>query len=106
VIRAIDAWLADADSQRIFEYQAWDYRGERFLVPMRPGMSPVPLSARDVRDEMHESHGRRVPYVYYDITAEDFASLANCTYAYKFHAGMNSACNEPSATPADGATRR
>lgn len=93
VIAAIDAWLADAEAQNIFEYRAWDYRGERFLEPVRPGMHAVQESAEDVRREMDEGGGL-APYVYYAMSAEDYAQEANCTYAFKFFPQLNAPCND------------
>lgn len=95
VIAAIDAWLAEADSQNLFEYGVWEYRGERFLVPMRPGMHAVQSTEAEIRERMDRDEGGRAPYVYYAIPASTFERRAGCTYAFKFYPQMNSACNGP-----------
>lgn len=94
VLAAIDAWLADAAAQNIFEYTAWEYRGERFLVPMRAGMHAVQETEADVKELMDRYDGHRASYVYYRISAEEFAKRANCTYAFKHYPQMNAQCNE------------
>jgi hypothetical protein len=94
VLAAIDAWLADPAAQRVFEYRAWTYRGERFLVPMRSGMGPGPMSAGEVRKEMDSGRGERAGFVYYAISAQAFAKAANCPYAFKFDKQMNQPCNQ------------
>ena len=93
LLQRIDAWLAEAATQNQFEYSAWEYRGEQFLVPMRPGMTPVDTSLQWVHKEMDDNAGRRAPYVYYAIPAHEFDKRSRCTYAFKFHPGMNKPCN-------------
>lgn len=94
VVAAIDAWLADAAAQHIFEYRSWEYRGERFLEPLRPGMHAVQEDVRETKKTMDRYDGHRAPYVYYAISAEEYAKRANCTYAFKFHPQMNAPCND------------
>lgn len=93
VLAAIDAWLAEEDTQHVFEYQAWEHQGERFLVPTKPGMHAVQQSAEEVRDQMDRSNGQRAPYVYYAIPAQEHARRTNCTYPFKFATEMNRPCN-------------
>ena len=94
VLAAIDEWLATAAKQHLFEYQAWEYRGERFLVPMRTGIRFTRTTVGGVREDMDLEGGGRAPYVYYAIPATEHAQRTNCTYAFKFHPGMNAPCND------------
>jgi hypothetical protein len=94
VLAGIDRWLADPAAQRIHEYGAWRYRRQQFLVPLRPGMGPGPMSAGEVRKSMDSGRGERAAFVYYAISAQQFAKAANCTYPFKFVEAMNKPCNQ------------
>lgn len=94
VIAGIDAWTAEEATQHVFEYEAWEYRGERFLVPQKSGMHAAQLSVEHVRRDMDRNDGERATYAYYAISAEEHAKGTNCTYAFKFATQMNAPCNE------------
>jgi hypothetical protein len=92
-LAAIDAWLAEAPTQNIFEYRGWVYRGERFLVAMQPGTDAVRFTASEIRQQM-DKDGGRAPYHFYEITEQDFNRRANCTYAFKTYTQLNKPCNK------------